>query len=42
MTTAELSVAEKNALSHRGQAMRAARDWLLEVLARETGAGSKR
>ncbi len=42
LTTAELSVAEKNALSHRGQAMRAARDWLLEVLARETGAGSKR
>ncbi len=32
ITTAELSVEQKNEISHRGQAMRAARDWLLEVL----------
>jgi XTP/dITP diphosphohydrolase len=38
-TTAELTVGEKNEISHRGQAMRAARDWLLELLDRETGAG---
>jgi XTP/dITP diphosphohydrolase len=32
ITTAELSVEQKNEISHRGQAMRAARDWLLEYL----------
>lgn len=32
ITTAELTVEQKNEISHRGQAMRAARDWLLEVL----------
>ena len=32
VTTAELSLEEKNQISHRGQAMRAARDWLLERL----------
>ncbi len=32
VTTAELSLDEKTAISHRGQAMRAARDWLLELL----------
>ena len=30
ITTAELSVEEKNEISHRGQAIRAARDWLVE------------
>jgi XTP/dITP diphosphohydrolase len=35
-TTAELSAAEKNEISHRGQAVRAARDWLLARLERET------
>ncbi|KPK80041.1 MAG: hypothetical protein AMS25_10470 [Gemmatimonas sp. SM23_52] len=37
-TTAELTLEQKNEISHRGQAMRAARDWLLEVLQRETRA----
>lgn len=37
-TTAELTVEEKNEISHRGRAMRAARDWLLEALSRETRA----
>ncbi len=32
ITTAELTVEQKNEISHRGQAMRAARDWLLEYL----------
>jgi XTP/dITP diphosphohydrolase len=32
VTTAELTVGQKNEISHRGQAMRAARDWLLEVI----------
>jgi len=32
VTTAELSVAEKNEISHRGQAIRAARDWLVQVI----------
>ncbi len=36
ITTAELSVEEKNAISHRGQAIRAARDWLVEYLGSET------
>ncbi len=36
VTTAELSVEEKNEISHRGQAIRAARDWLLRRLAGET------
>lgn len=35
LTTAELSPEEKNEISHRGRAVRAARDWLLSV-ARET------
>ncbi len=39
VTTAELTLEEKNAISHRGQAMRAARDWLLDVIAGETTAG---
>lgn len=39
LTTAELTVEEKTAVSHRGQAMRAARDWLLQVV-RATGAQS--
>ncbi|UCF19118.1 MAG: RdgB/HAM1 family non-canonical purine NTP pyrophosphatase [Gemmatimonadota bacterium] len=39
VTTAQLSVAEKNEVSHRGRAMRAARDWLLEILADETPGG---
>ncbi len=30
VTTAQLTVAEKNEISHRGQAIRAARDWLVE------------
>ncbi|UCC75127.1 MAG: RdgB/HAM1 family non-canonical purine NTP pyrophosphatase [Gemmatimonadota bacterium] len=34
VTTAELTVDQKNEISHRGQAMRAARDWLSEVLGR--------
>lgn len=38
-TTAELRLAEKNEVSHRGQAVRAARDWLLEQLANETHSG---
>lgn len=33
ITTAQLTVEQKNEISHRGQAMRAARDWLVEVLA---------
>lgn len=34
VTTAELTVEQKNAISHRGRAVRAARDWLLgEVVA---------
>jgi non-canonical purine NTP pyrophosphatase (RdgB/HAM1 family) len=32
ITTAQLTVEQKNEISHRGQAMRAARDWLLEIL----------
>ncbi|MGD2216808.1 MAG: non-canonical purine NTP pyrophosphatase [Gemmatimonadales bacterium] len=32
ITTAQLTVQQKNEISHRGQAMRAARDWLLEIL----------
>ncbi|MGD8700076.1 MAG: RdgB/HAM1 family non-canonical purine NTP pyrophosphatase [Gemmatimonadales bacterium] len=32
VTTAELTVAEKNEISHRGQAIRAARDWLVELI----------
>ncbi len=32
VTTAELTVEEKSAISHRGQAVRAARDWLLALL----------
>lgn len=32
VTTAELTVEEKNEISHRGQAISAARDWLLEQL----------
>ncbi len=32
VTTAELTVEEKNEISHRGQAIRAARDWLLDQL----------
>jgi len=32
VTTAQLTVEQKNEISHRGQAMRAARDWLLEIL----------
>ncbi len=36
VTTAELSLAEKNEISHRGQAIRAARDWLVEYLGSET------
>jgi XTP/dITP diphosphohydrolase len=32
VTTAELTVEEKNEISHRGQAISAARDWLLELL----------
>jgi XTP/dITP diphosphohydrolase len=36
MTTAQLTVEEKNEISHRGQAVRAARDWLVERLASET------
>lgn len=31
VTSAQLSLEEKNEVSHRGQAMRAARDWLLSV-----------
>ncbi len=38
VTTGELTPEEKNAISHRGQAMRAARDWLLEV---ERGTGAR-
>ncbi len=36
VTTAELTVEQKNEVSHRGQAIRAARDWLVERLASET------
>ena len=36
VTTAELSVEEKNEISHRGQAVRAARDWLVEYMSPET------
>ncbi len=36
VTTAELSVEGKNEISHRGQAVRAARDWLVEYLGSET------
>jgi XTP/dITP diphosphohydrolase len=32
ITTAELTLDQKNEISHRGKAMRAARDWLLERL----------
>jgi XTP/dITP diphosphohydrolase len=42
ITTAELSVAQKNEISHRGQAVRAARDWLLEVLRHETRPGRRK
>ncbi len=38
VTTAQLSVDEKNEISHRGIAIRAARDWLLEILGSETRA----
>jgi XTP/dITP diphosphohydrolase len=31
VTTAELTVAEKNEISHRGQAIGAARDWLVQL-----------
>lgn len=37
LTTAQLSLDEKNQVSHRGQAMRAARDWLLGRLAGPSG-----
>jgi len=33
VTTAELSVDEKNEISHRGRALRAARDWLMRSVA---------
>ncbi|NIR43208.1 MAG: RdgB/HAM1 family non-canonical purine NTP pyrophosphatase [Gemmatimonadetes bacterium] len=36
VSTAQLTLAEKNEVSHRGQAVRAAREWLLERLANET------
>lgn len=36
VTTAELTLEEKSGISHRGQAVRAARDWLLEVLRHPT------
>ncbi len=39
VTTAQLTLDEKNAISHRGQAMRAARHWLVEVIGGETSAG---
>jgi XTP/dITP diphosphohydrolase len=39
VTTAELTVQEKNAISHRGMAVGAARDWLVERLGFETRAG---
>lgn len=32
VTTAQLTVEEKNEISHRGQAIRAARDWLVQLL----------
>jgi XTP/dITP diphosphohydrolase len=32
VTTAQLTVAEKNEISHRGQAIRSARDWLVQLL----------
>ena len=38
VTTAELSVEEKNEISHRGQAIRAARDWLLARIGETRGA----
>lgn len=38
VTTAELSAEEKNAISHRGQAIRAARDWLLGRIGETRGA----
>ncbi len=36
VTTAELTSEEKNEISHRGRAIRAARDWLVETVIHET------
>jgi XTP/dITP diphosphohydrolase len=38
VTSAELTLEEKNEISHRGQAVRAARDWLVGYLGSETRA----